>query len=156
MRVTQCLQPDWGYFEWTEQNLRSVLKCLIIFSVKAVLSSGSSASSSSYVFYVDNTPPIFDLNEMTPMYVDIVQGEFTPVRFQSSNSTIKAFWRCYDEESVIVVRKKIWKLHIKFVCWFFIDKKSLNSKVNNVTNINKTNNYHSPLIEHKSLTNCIT
>ena len=74
--------------------------------MKAVLSSGSSASSSSYVFYVDNTPPIFDLSEMTPMYVDIVQGELTPVRFQSSNSTIKAFWRCYDEESVIVVRKK--------------------------------------------------
>ena len=25
MRVTRCVQPDWGYFEWTEQKLRSIL-----------------------------------------------------------------------------------------------------------------------------------
>ena len=26
MWVTQCVQPDWGYFKWTEQKLRLILK----------------------------------------------------------------------------------------------------------------------------------
>ncbi|XP_076085497.1 uncharacterized protein LOC143056293 [Mytilus galloprovincialis] len=71
-------------------------------TVKAVLSSGKSAEASSSVFYIDDTLPWFDLDQMTPMYIDIKQGELTPVSFQSSNSTIKAFWRCIDEESQIV------------------------------------------------------
>lgn len=37
------------------------------------------------------------------IYYDVDQGESTPVRYQQSNSTIKAIWKCDDEESDIVV-----------------------------------------------------
>ncbi|XP_076085507.1 uncharacterized protein LOC143056307 [Mytilus galloprovincialis] len=73
------------------------------FTVKAVLGSGATTVVSSDGFYIDDTPPIFDPDVMgSDIYIDVYQGEFTPVRYQGSNNTIKAFWRCFDEESDIV------------------------------------------------------
>lgn len=72
-------------------------------AVRAVLGSGISKAASSDGFYVDLTPPVFDPEVMTQIYIDISQGEFTPVVYQASNDTIKAFWRCSDEESSIKV-----------------------------------------------------
>ncbi|VDI51286.1 Hypothetical predicted protein [Mytilus galloprovincialis] len=72
-------------------------------TVKAVLGSGVTTVVSSDGFYIDDTPPVFDPDVMGgDIYVDIDQGELTPVRYQGSNTTIKAFWRCFDEESDIV------------------------------------------------------
>ena len=72
--------------------------------MKAVLGSGATTVVSSDGFYIDDTPPIFDPEVMGgDIYIDVDQGEFTPVRYQGSNSTIKAFWRCFDEESDVVV-----------------------------------------------------
>lgn len=60
--------------------------------------------SSSDGFYVDTSPPEFDQQIMSlDIYYDVDQGESTPVRYQQSNSTIKAIWKCDDEESDIVV-----------------------------------------------------
>ncbi|XP_052081925.1 uncharacterized protein LOC127719726 isoform X2 [Mytilus californianus] len=73
------------------------------FTVKAVLSSGVTTVVSSDGFYIDDTPPIYDPDVMgSDIYIDVDQGEFTPVRYQGSNSTIKSFWRCFDEESDVV------------------------------------------------------
>ena len=71
--------------------------------VKAVLGSGATAVVSSNGFYIDESPPIYDGEAMTEIYIDVSQGAFTPVKYQASNSTIKAFWRCYDDESGVVV-----------------------------------------------------
>lgn len=60
--------------------------------------------SSSDGFNVDISPPEFDQELMSlDIYFDVDQGESTPVRFQQSNSTIKAIWKCNDDESDIVV-----------------------------------------------------
>ncbi|CAG2210833.1 unnamed protein product [Mytilus edulis] len=64
------------------------------FTVKAVLGSGVTTVVSSDGFYIDDTPPIFD-----PEVMGDIRG---------SNSTIKAFWRCYDEESDIV--ENLWAI----------------------------------------------
>ncbi|XP_048250793.1 uncharacterized protein LOC124111176 [Haliotis rufescens] len=69
-------------------------------TVKAVLGSGASAIASSDGFYVDTTPPDFD--EDVLLYFDVSQGEFTPVKYQGSNDTIKAVWKCNDNESEVV------------------------------------------------------
>jgi len=71
--------------------------------VKAVLGSGISDIASSDGFYIDLTPPVFDPDVMAQIYIDVSQGEFTPVVYQASNDTIKAFWRCYDDESLVKV-----------------------------------------------------
>lgn len=72
--------------------------------MKAVLGSGLEAISSSSAFYLDDTPPVFDPNIMnSQIYIDVTQGEFTPVNYQASTDTIKAFWRCYDDESQVAV-----------------------------------------------------
>ncbi|XP_071123199.1 uncharacterized protein [Mytilus edulis] len=71
-------------------------------TVKAVLGSGLETTSSSSAFYVDDTPPVFDTDIMSSqIYIDVTQGEFTPVNYQASTDTIKAFWRCYDDESQV-------------------------------------------------------
>ncbi|XP_067658325.1 uncharacterized protein [Haliotis asinina] len=69
-------------------------------TVKAVLGSGLSAVSSSDGFSIDTTPPDFDHDLM--LYMDVYQGNFTPSSFQGSNDTIKAVWKCSDNESEIV------------------------------------------------------
>ncbi|XP_067659895.1 uncharacterized protein [Haliotis asinina] len=69
-------------------------------TVKAVLGSGASAISSSDGFYVDTTPPVFE--EDVLLYFDVSQGEFTPVKYQGSNDTIKAVWKCSDNTSEVV------------------------------------------------------
>jgi hypothetical protein len=68
--------------------------------VRIVLGSGLTAEASSDGFYIDLTPPVFDKNVMTQIYIDVTQGEFTPVKYQASNDTIKAYWYCFDEESL--------------------------------------------------------
>ncbi|XP_076086943.1 uncharacterized protein LOC143057517 [Mytilus galloprovincialis] len=77
---------------------------------RAVTGSGDSAVSSSSGFYIDITGPVFDLDIMlnSPIYSDETRGEFQPVQFQASNSTIKAFWRCTDEESQI--KENFWAI----------------------------------------------
>ncbi|XP_063408918.1 uncharacterized protein LOC134692399 [Mytilus trossulus] len=77
---------------------------------RAVTGSGDSAVSSSSGFYIDITGPVFDLDIMltSPIYIDVTRGEFQPVRFQASNSTIKAFWRCTDDESQ--VKENFWAI----------------------------------------------
>ncbi|KAK3103480.1 hypothetical protein FSP39_019545 [Pinctada imbricata] len=72
-------------------------------TVRATLGSGAEVTASSDGFYIDDTPPVFDLDIMEgDFYVDVNQGPLTPVRFSSSNSTIKAFWSCEDTESEII------------------------------------------------------
>ena len=71
--------------------------------MRVVLGSGLTAEASSDGFYIDLTPPVFDKNVMTQIYIDVTQGEFTPVKYQASNDTIKAYWNCFDEESLIKV-----------------------------------------------------
>lgn len=71
------------------------------FSVKAVLGSGAWVLSSTDGFYLDTTPPVFD--EKVLMYVDVKQGEFTPVEAQGSEDTIKSLWLCNDNQSAIQV-----------------------------------------------------
>ncbi|XP_046547054.1 uncharacterized protein LOC124257108 [Haliotis rubra] len=68
--------------------------------VKAVLGSGTEAVSSSDGFNIDTSPPLFDPDLM--LYIDVTQGNFTPVTYQGSNDTIKAIWKCNDNESEIV------------------------------------------------------
>ncbi|KAK6192291.1 hypothetical protein SNE40_003784 [Patella caerulea] len=69
-------------------------------TVKAVLGSGQEAVSSSNGFYIDVTPPVFDEDLM--LYIDVDQGNYTPVTYQGSNSTIKSIWSCVDNESMVV------------------------------------------------------
>lgn len=77
---------------------------LIFYAVRATSGSGASTVSSSDGFNVDISPPEFDQELMSlDIYFDVDQGESTPVRFQQSNSTIKAIWKCNDDESDIVV-----------------------------------------------------
>ena len=72
--------------------------------MRATLGSGAIVTASSDGFYIDDTPPVFDLDIMEgEFYVDVNQGPLTPVRFSSSSSTIKAFWSCEDTESEIIV-----------------------------------------------------
>ena len=73
----------------------------LTLTVRAVMASGVSVISSSDGFYIDVTPPEFDPEVL--LYVDVNQGEFTPVQFQSSNDTIKSLWLCEDPESEIMV-----------------------------------------------------
>ena len=40
-------------------------------------------------------------------YIDVAQGEFEPVTYQSSNTTIKAYWNFVDDDSEIAVSKSI-------------------------------------------------
>ncbi|XP_076076023.1 uncharacterized protein LOC143046845 [Mytilus galloprovincialis] len=70
-------------------------------TVRVVLGSGLTAVASSGGFYIDLTPPIFDPDAMLQIYIDVSQGEFRPVKYQASNDTIKAYWYCYDTESLI-------------------------------------------------------
>ncbi|ESO82597.1 hypothetical protein LOTGIDRAFT_236952 [Lottia gigantea] len=70
------------------------------FTVKAVLGSGMSVISSSNGFYVDVTPP--EVFEETFLYIDVYQGNFTPVSYQASNDTIRSIFLCEDTESLIV------------------------------------------------------
>ncbi|XP_076116641.1 uncharacterized protein LOC143084119 [Mytilus galloprovincialis] len=93
----------------TNDTGHQINKTLIyFFTVKAVLGSGINKMASSDGFYVDMTSPIFDPDVMTQIYIDVSQGEFTPVVYQASNSTIKAFWRCLDEESS--VKESFWAI----------------------------------------------
>jgi hypothetical protein len=58
------------------------------------------ASHQVLVIWLDDpSPPVFDKNVMTRIYIDVTQGEFTPVKYQASNDTIKAYWYCFDEDS---------------------------------------------------------
>ncbi|VDI71255.1 Hypothetical predicted protein, partial [Mytilus galloprovincialis] len=77
---------------------------------RAMTGSGDSAVSTSSGFYIDITGPVFDLDIMltSQIYIDVTRGEFQPVRFQASNSTIKAFWRCTDDESQ--VKENFWAI----------------------------------------------
>jgi hypothetical protein len=45
------------------------------------------------------------------MYYDVTQGEFTPVKYQASNNTIKVIWYCYDDQSMIKVH--MYSIHNK-------------------------------------------
>lgn len=95
--------------------------------MKAVLGSGINKMASSDGFYVDMTSPIFDPDVMNQIYIDVSQGEFTPVVYQASNSTIKAFWRCLDEESSVKVKILIYDTHmhtemIKWRNWIYIKR----------------------------------
>ncbi|CAG2187681.1 unnamed protein product [Mytilus edulis] len=85
-----------------ESGLQENITLAYFITVKAVLGSGLEAISSSSAFYLDDTPPVFDPNIMnSQIYIDVIQGEFTPVNYQASRDTIKAFWRCYDDESQV-------------------------------------------------------
>ncbi|XP_048258679.1 uncharacterized protein LOC124137747 [Haliotis rufescens] len=77
-----------------------VVPVLYYLTVKAVLGSGTEAISSSDGFNIDASPPLFDTDVM--LYIDVAQGNFTPVTYQGSNDTIKAIWKCNDNESEIV------------------------------------------------------
>ncbi|XP_052806219.1 uncharacterized protein LOC128235437 [Mya arenaria] len=63
--------------------------------VKALLGSGEETMSASNGFYIDTTPPTFDLEAL--FYIDVNQGEFTPAEYQGSSDTIKAVWFCEDD-----------------------------------------------------------
>ena len=71
--------------------------------VRVVLGSGLTAEASSDGLYIDMTPPVFDPDIMSSIYIDVTQGEFIPVKYQASSDTIKAYWYCSDEESLIKV-----------------------------------------------------
>ena len=73
----------------------------LLDTVRTMLGSGAVAESSSDGFSIDTTVPEFDTDVM--VYIDVNQGEFTPVEFQSSNSTIKAVWLCSEDRSEIEV-----------------------------------------------------
>lgn len=77
----------------------------ILFAVRGVTGSGDTAVASSNGFYIDDSPPLFDPEVMGAIfYYDVGQGEYTPVKFQKSNDTIKCIWKCEDKESDIMVR----------------------------------------------------
>ncbi|KAK3104702.1 hypothetical protein FSP39_008103 [Pinctada imbricata] len=72
-------------------------------TVRMTTVTGDQAISSSNGFYVDTTPPVFDSDIMAQeIYYDVSQGVSVPVRYQSSNSTIKSIWKCNDNESGII------------------------------------------------------
>lgn len=76
-----------------------------LFAVRGVTGSGDTAVASSNGFYIDDSPPVFDQEVMSAIfYYDVGQGEYTPVKFQKSNDTIKCIWKCDDKESDIMVR----------------------------------------------------
>ncbi|XP_046574117.1 uncharacterized protein LOC124282192 [Haliotis rubra] len=77
-----------------------VVPVLYYLTVKAVLGSGTEAVSSSDGFQIDTSPPLFDTDVM--LYIDVTQGNFTPVTYQGSNDTIKAVWKCNDNQSGIM------------------------------------------------------
>ncbi|CAC5392346.1 unnamed protein product [Mytilus coruscus] len=77
-------------------------------TVKVLLGSGLTSEGSSDGFYIDLTPPVFEPEVMTQIYIDVTQGEFTPVKYQASSDTIKAFWYCYDDESLI--KDNLWAI----------------------------------------------
>lgn len=52
-------------------------------------------------FHVDTTPPVFDAEVF--MYIDVDQGEFTPVEYQGCSHTVKSIWLCKDDENEIQV-----------------------------------------------------
>lgn len=89
----QSASAVWNYY----------YKRFLCFVVRIVLGSGLTAEASSDGFYIDLSPPVFDKNVMTQIYIDVTQGEFTPVKYQASNDTIKAYWYCFDEESLVKV-----------------------------------------------------
>ncbi|XP_064643635.1 uncharacterized protein LOC135497733 [Lineus longissimus] len=70
-------------------------------TVKAVLGSGAHVTRSSNGFRIDTTAPVLD-KDINVTYIDFEQGEYKPVSYQSSNGTIKALWRCVDQESMIM------------------------------------------------------
>ena len=72
--------------------------------MRAILASNEVTMSSSDGFYIDTTPPVFDLDVF--MYIDVRQGEFTPVDYQGSNNTIKSVWLCEDDENEIKVTEE--------------------------------------------------
>ncbi|KAK6174798.1 hypothetical protein SNE40_013376 [Patella caerulea] len=84
----------------TEVMNSTIKPILYYLSVKAVLGSGRDAISSSNGFYIDISPPVFDKDAM--LYIDVSQGNFTPVEYQGSNTTIKSIWLCQDNESLVV------------------------------------------------------
>jgi hypothetical protein len=88
---------------WIHGTTCIFIKEFSCFVVRVVLGSGLTAEASSDGFYIDLSPPVFDKNVMTQIYIDVTQGEFTPVKYQASNDTIKAYWYCFDEESLIKV-----------------------------------------------------
>ncbi|XP_052806221.1 uncharacterized protein LOC128235438 [Mya arenaria] len=63
--------------------------------VKSLLGSGERTLSASNGFYIDTSPPTFDLE--ATFYIDVNQGEFTPAEYQGSSDTIKAVWFCEDD-----------------------------------------------------------
>ncbi|WAR05119.1 hypothetical protein MAR_020488, partial [Mya arenaria] len=73
--------------------------------VKSILGSGEEALSASNGFYIDTTPPTFDLQ--ITFYIDVRQGEFTETEYQGSNDTIKAVWFCEDAENEIKLRNTL-------------------------------------------------
>ncbi|CAC5409205.1 unnamed protein product [Mytilus coruscus] len=77
-------------------------------TVRVLLGSGLTSEGSSDGFYVDLTPPVFQPEVMTQIYIDVTQGEFTPVKYQASSDTIKAYWYCYDDESLI--KDNLWAI----------------------------------------------
>lgn len=87
------------------KQLTLVYRIIVYFfiTVKAVLGSNEEAISASNGFYLDTTPPTFDTDVF--IYIDVRQGDFTPVWFQGSNSTIKAIWLCEDDRNEIKVLK---------------------------------------------------
>ena len=92
-----------------------MISCIIFFFtlVKAVLGSGVSVMSSTDGFYVDVTPPVFDKDVM--IYIDVLQGGFTPASFQGASDTIKAVWLCEDSESEIqVINSSVLEIALSF------------------------------------------
>ncbi|VDI50948.1 Hypothetical predicted protein, partial [Mytilus galloprovincialis] len=78
-------------------------------TVRVLLGNGLTTEGSSDGFYIDITPPVFDTDVMNgQIYVDVTQGEFTPVKYQASSDTIKAYWYCYDDESLI--KDNLWAI----------------------------------------------
>lgn len=72
--------------------------------MRVLLGNGLTTEGSSDGFYIDITQPVFDTDVMNgQIYVDVTQGEFTPVKYQASSDTIKAYWYCFDDESLIKV-----------------------------------------------------
>ncbi|XP_052803271.1 uncharacterized protein LOC128233573 isoform X2 [Mya arenaria] len=76
-------------------DLSSYTNGSLYIIVKSLLGSGEETLSASNGFYIDTTPPSFDL-EVT-FYIDVNQGEFTPAEYQGSSDTIKAVWFCEDD-----------------------------------------------------------